>query len=159
MPSARRTVAEAGTNPSELPLGALLHRAAALFAADFDDRLADSEFPDLSLAHARNVLRHLADGPLRASQIVGRCEVSKQAVSQQIAQLAASGYVQVEPDPADHRARILALTPDGRRAMALARRVFAEIEQDWAVRMGPADAEALRSGLTAIIVRSPDPDC
>ena len=157
--SARAASARAASAGAEVvPVGALLSRAAALFAAEFDRRVAASDLPDLSLAQCRNVLRHLADGPRWATQIVAHSELSKQAVSQQVRQLERSGHVVVIPDPVDHRARLVALTPDGERALALAHRLFAEIEQDWATRIGPADAVALRRGLTALLGRIPAPN-
>jgi DNA-binding MarR family transcriptional regulator len=143
----------------ELPLGALLHRVAAFFAADVDRRLAASEFSDLSLAPTRNVLRHLGDGPLRASQIVDRCEVSKQAVSQQIAHLERAGYLSASPDPRDLRARILTLTERGARALVLARLLFAEIEQEWARQIGAEDMGHLHRSLARLLERLPDRPC
>ncbi len=127
-----------------VPLVALLGRAELAFIAEFDRRIRDSEFCALSLAHSRNVLRHLADGPLRASHIVERCDVSKQAISQQITHLEASGYVRVDADPSDHRARVISLTDKGVRAQHLVGRLFTEIESDWAEALGERDSAALR---------------
>ena len=142
--------AGAGVRP---PLPALLAEGAAVFARDFDARLATSEFPALSLAHSRNVLRYLADGPRRASAIAAEGGVSKQALSQQIAHLEANGFLLVEPDPADARARLLRLTDSGIRAQRLVHRLFAEIEADWAESFGADDVESLRSVLTAALGR------
>lgn len=133
----------------EVPLPALLGRAERAFTAEFDRRIIDSEFADLSLAHSRNILRHLGSGPIRASQITSLCEVSKQAVSQQIVHLERNGYLTVSPDPADQRARILALTDKGTRAQRLVKRLFVEIETDWVEAMGP-DGAPLRSSLTRL---------
>ena len=93
----------AGSCPGEgqAPLVNLLARAQASFVADFETRLRDSEIEGLSLAHSANVLRHLSEGPRRAREIVDRCGVTKQAVSQQIAHLERNGYVAVEPDAQD----------------------------------------------------------
>ena len=134
-----------------VPLVALLRRAEDSFVTEFDRRVGESEFCALSLAHSRNVLRHLGAGPLRASQVVEACGVSKQAVSQQIAHLERNGYLAVAPDPSDQRARILSLTPKGVRAQCLVVRLFREIEDDWAEEIGHADAEAVRRGLTTLL--------
>jgi DNA-binding MarR family transcriptional regulator len=138
-----------------LPLVSLLRRAEDAFIAEFDHRVAASEFCALSLAHSRNVLRHLGDGPLRASQVVERCGISKQAVSQQIAHLERNGYLTVAVDPTDQRARILTLTEKGVRAQCLVRRLFADIERDWAERIGADDAAALRRALGAVLSEEP----
>lgn len=134
----------------KLPLAALLGRAERAFNAEFDRRIAASEFTALSLAHSRNILRHLGSGSIRASQITLLCEVSKQAVSQQIVHLERNGYLTVSPDPADQRARILTLTDKGARAQRLVKRLFVEIEADWVEAMGP-DGVPLRPSLTRLL--------
>lgn len=138
------------SNSAERPLVTLLGLAREAFCDEFDRRLADSEFRTLSLAHAANVLRHLGEGPRQASQIVSRCEVSKQAVSQQIVHLERNGYVRSLPHPTDHRARMIALTDKGERAQAFVLRTFADIESEWVTALGPHDGPALRRILTAI---------
>ena len=147
----------------QLPLPALLGETLVLFAAEFDRRMAGTEFATLSLAHSRNVLRHLGFGPLRASRLVDRSGVTKQALSQQIAHLESNGFVRVEPDPCDARARLLTLTEKGLRAQHLVARFFVEIENDWAARLGEAEVEGLRRALTTLVrgcapAAPPDPD-
>lgn len=129
----------------QAPLVALLGELEAAFIAEFDARLKGSDFCALSLAHSRNVLRHLRRGPLRASAIVDRCSVSKQALSQQISYLESHGYVEVTPDPADQRARMVALTDKGAAAQDLAMRLFGAIEREWAADLDPGEVEVLRS--------------
>ena len=126
------------------PLSAVLRHAETLFVAEFEERIAASDFADISLAHAANVLRFLHGGPQRASQFVGSCGVSKQAVSQQIAQLEKNGYIISMPDPQDQRARILALTERGQAALVEIQRVFKAIEKTWTKYLGAEDATSLR---------------
>src|SRR5690606_9851320 len=124
------------------PLVSLLGRLEGAFVAEFDRRVDDSPFCALSLAHARNVLQHLTDGELRASALVTRSGVTKQAISQQLAQLERAGYVCIAPDPADQRARLVALTATGRSALAEAQRIMNEIECDWSTHLGGTDEMA-----------------
>lgn len=140
--------------PERPPLVALLGHAHDAFAAEFDALLADTEFADVSLAHFRNVLRHLEAGPLRSSQIVGRCGVTKQAVSQQLAHLHTRGYVSLTPDPLDGRARLVALTEKGCRARARVHSLFAEIEGRWARVLGDDDVALRRALLTILAARA-----
>jgi len=126
------------------PLSSVLRHAEMLFVAEFEERIAASDFADLSLAHAANVLRFLYRGPQRASQFIGSCGVSKQAVSLQIAQLEKRGYITSAPDPQDQRARILALTERGEAAEAEVQRIFVAIEKTWTKHLGAEDAKALR---------------
>lgn len=147
------TTAEPGvTSGTRTPLVALLRRVQHAYVEEFDRRLLSSEFCALSLAHSRNVLRHLADGPRRASQLVDLAGVSKQAISQQLTHLERSGYVQIVPDDTDQRARLVALTETGERAQRLVRATFVEIERDWAPLLGGADrVESLREDLERLL--------
>lgn len=141
----------AGDDRGRVPLVGLLGRAHALFVEDFEERLRDAGLDQLSLAHSSNVLRHLADGPRRASHLVTQCGVTKQAVSQQISHLERNGYVAVCPDESDQRARLVALTAKGEGAQELVRRLFTEVEDGWVERIGEADAAALRRALGAVL--------
>ena len=133
-----------------LPVAALLGAAREAFGAEFDARIKATNMCALSLAHAHNVLRHLGNGPLRASAIVGQCGVSKQAVSQQIAHLQRNGYVRTLPDPDDQRARLIELTERGVAAQALVKQLFADIEREWTKRIGKQQMADLRDALAVI---------
>lgn len=138
-----------------VPLVALLGGAKDVFVADFERRLAASDFRGLSLAKSANVLRFLGQGPMRASQIVERCGVSKQAVSQQLAQLERDGYVAITSDPTDQRARLVALTEDGEAAQRFVHATFDQVEEQWAQQLGARDAATLRRVLTKVLARHP----
>lgn len=138
-----------------VPLITLLGGAKDVFVADFERHLAASRFRGLSLAKSANVLRHLGDGPLRASQIVEQCGVSKQAVSQQLAQLERDGYIAITPDPTDQRARLVGLTEAGEEAQRFVHATFAQVEAQWAEQLGVRDAAALRRVLTKVLSRHP----
>lgn len=137
----------------ERPLVSLLSCAKDAFTAEFDRRLAESEFHTLSLAHAANVLRHVGDGPHQASRIVALCGVSKQAVSQQITHLERNGYLSVSPHPTDHRVRVLEVTDKGRRAKAFVAETLADIEADWFDQLSDNDGDQFRRILTALASR------
>lgn len=145
----------AGDDQGRFPLVGLLGRAHTLFVAEFEERLRAEGLEQLSLAHSSNVLRHLADGPRRASHLVAQCGVTKQAVSQQIAHLERNGYVVVRPDESDQRARLVVLTTKGECAQERVRRLFSEVEEAWAERIGAADVAALRRGLSAVLDDAP----
>lgn len=133
------------------PLVRLLNRAEAAFVTEFERRVGESPFCTLSLAHSRNVLRHLAAGPLRTSRLVELSDVSKQAISQQIVHLEREGYLTVEPDPTDARAHVLGLTAKGQEAQRLVVTTFRQIEEDWAVRLGTDDLEHVRRVLDTLV--------
>lgn len=133
------------------PLVALLGGLEAAFVAEFDRRISETDMCALSLAHSRNVLRHLHEGPLRACQLVERSGVSKQAVSQQIAHLERNGYVVTGPDPTDQRARQVVATDKGSDAQRLVKQLFREIERDWADRVGDDSMGTLRGTLVQLL--------
>lgn len=133
-----------------VPVAALLGAAREAFGAEFDARIKASEMNVLSLAHAHNVLRHLGNGPMRASAIVNRCGVTKQAVSQQIAHLQRNGFVRALPDPDDQRARLIELTDCGIAAQAVVKQLFADIERDWTTRIGQEHMATLREALAIL---------
>lgn len=139
------------TSVADPPLVALLGGLEAAFVTEFDRRLKETDMCALSLAHSRNVLRHLHDGPVRASQLVERAGVSKQALSQQIAHLERNGYVVTGPDPSDQRARQVIATDKGVEAQRLVKRLFREIERDWSASIGEESMTSLRSILVRLL--------
>lgn len=139
-------------NP-DLPLVVLLGKTHDAFENDVNARLGASPFADLSLALSRNVLRHIEAEPCRASQVVDRCDVSKQAVSAQVARLERSGYLTVRPDPCDRRAHVLTITPRGKAAQEVIRSLLAQIEAEWVERLGAEAVRALRGSLARAIAR------
>ena len=145
---------------ASMPLIVLLGHAHDALEAELDARLREeADLPGLSLAHSRNILRHLdATECSRASQLVERSGISKQALSLQIAQLEKAGYVSTGEDPNDRRARRVVLTPLGVHAQQTVRRVLHELDAEWQHRWGGDGWEAVRERLSAII-GSEDDDC
>ncbi|MPZ95922.1 MAG: MarR family transcriptional regulator [Propionibacteriales bacterium] len=139
------------------PLSTLLGRVQAVFAIEYDRRIAELGIEGLSLALGTNVLRHLhgAEG-VRLSRLVDLSGVTKQAISQQVAHLEAHGYVVVEPDPADSRAKLVRLTDKGRWSQDTARPVFADLEADWQKRFGRTEIRDLRLLLEGILTELGD---
>lgn len=143
--------------PFPLPLSTLLGRVQSAFAAEFDERLADVGMADISLSLGTNVLRHLdGDRGVRLGALAEMAGVTKQAISQQVAHLEARGYVVVEPDPADSRAKAVRLTERGRQSQQLGRPLFGELEDDWQRRFGATDVRELRRILEAILEQMDD---
>ena len=96
----------------------------------------------------------LATGAVMTGGAAGAAEalgISQSAVSQQIAHLERNGYVSVCRDDEDQRARIVALTTKGECAQVVVHRLFAEVEQEWAERIGQDASVALRQALTDLL--------
>ena len=128
---------------------------ASLFAGwaladEVQRRLAADGHGDLRFADGF-VFQHLVAGPLPIGALAERLGVTQQAASKSVADLERRGYVARTPDPADARARLVALTDRGRAAIEGGRRHRAEIADELAQRFGPRRVEAARRVLTETI--------
>jgi DNA-binding MarR family transcriptional regulator len=133
---------------SEEDLGALLARATR--------RLLDEERPLLAEHHltmwAYIALSRLADSPAETQlALAGRIGYDKSRLIPLLDGLEGDGLIARTPDPANRRARIVTITPAGRKRHAAARRAIRAMER----RLVPdaADAERLRRLLAPL-----DPD-
>lgn len=133
------------------PLSALLSQVLTAFTIEFERGVADSGHPEMSLAMGSNVMRFLGEDGLRIGAIADLAGVSKQAVSQQVAYLEKHGYVAVEPDPADDRAKVVRLTERGFETRDVCRPLFATIERRWERRYGRDVVRCLRESLEAVV--------
>jgi DNA-binding MarR family transcriptional regulator len=136
-----------------LPLQELLTTVLRAYTAEFESELADAGFPDLSLALGTNVLRFLGTKGIRLTTVADLAGVSKQAVSQHVAYLEARGYLTVEADPTDRRAKTLRLTARGLESQRVARTLFSAIEQRWRRRLGTDEMRQLRVSLETAVTR------
>ena len=91
------------------------------------------------------VLRALHERPLGLTGLAELLGVTKQAVSPVVDEMVDLGLVERRPDPADRRAKLLALTRRGTAARACALEVSAALEREI------PDAQAVRAGLLALI--------
>jgi DNA-binding MarR family transcriptional regulator len=96
------------------------------------------------------------DAGSRLTDLAERSGLTKQAVSEVIPELEALGYLTREPDPRDRRAKIIKLTPKGRDACLTGRRLFAEIEAEWAEQFGDELLSALREAAERIAAAERD---
>ena len=95
------------------------------------------------------VLVPLAAGGLHASDLADRLRVSRQAVAQAVAALERHDYVVRRPHPSDARARIIELTPRGRRVLRVMRSTAVEVEKRWRDILGENRFGELRETLLA----------
>lgn len=87
----------------------------------------------------------------RTTELARRLNVTKQAVSQLVAELEAEGVLTRVPDPADGRARLVRFTPFGMKQVLHGLGVLDGIERELVEHMGKARAAALLEGLEAIV--------
>ena len=127
-----------------VPLQAIRARVhAAVSAAGFDD---------LGPAHL-NILQAPTPDGVRPSDLAARGQMTKQAANRLIRHLERRGYLRLEPDPTDQRARIVRLTERGWQLIATIRATVEEIEREWSRRIGASRFKELRRTLADLSER------
>jgi DNA-binding MarR family transcriptional regulator len=132
-----------------IPLPPLLENAREAGFEELHSRLAERGFSDIRHAHGC-VFRWVEPDGTRLTELAELAGHSKQAVGEFVCDLEARGYVERVPDPLDGRAKIIRLTDRGIEAKATALEIFAEMESEWAERIGSERVEALRDALEAL---------
>jgi DNA-binding MarR family transcriptional regulator len=107
------------------------------------DGVAAAGYTDIAPAHF-NILQHPTPDGLRPSEAAARAQMTKQAANRLIRHLERHGYLRLEPDPADQRARIIRLTDKGWALIRAIRDVVEEVEAEWSERLGRRKFETLR---------------
>lgn len=97
-----------------------------------------------------NLFPHLDFEGVRITELARRLDVSKQAVSQTIAELELMDVVETIPDPSDGRARLARFTDKGRAAILQGLTVLRDIESDIERSIGKSKFEELHRALLAL---------
>jgi DNA-binding MarR family transcriptional regulator len=116
-------------------VGWRLWRLARLWKAAFERAMAARRLQWCSGARAE-LVGALRQEPLSQSELVGALGISKQAVQQVVDELSALGVVERHADPDDARARLVALTGKGRKALEESNAVKREIEARFRKALG-----------------------
>jgi DNA-binding MarR family transcriptional regulator len=136
------------------PLGSLLTAASQRLSAELDASLRSAGFADLRAAHAP-VFMVLDPRGTRITDVAQRTKMTKQAVGELVRYLAERGYLTVQPDPADRRAKLVVLTDRGWHAIRAGERVIAQFDA-WLERsIGGPEVAQLRTALDRIIETDP----
>jgi DNA-binding MarR family transcriptional regulator len=102
---------------------------------------------------SRAVLQHLTlTGPLTVGELAQHLDRAQSVVSDIVAQLEEKGLLERMPDPADHRRRLVWLTPDGLRLLERDRDVLSvELLESAVEAMAPDDRAALLNSVEALL--------
>lgn len=114
------------------------------------ERLAERGWDGLRPAYGF-VLLSLAAGPATVNQLATTLGTSKQAVSQLVDGMVATGYATRSVHPGDARAREVGLTERGRRVLAAVQEIYGELEDEWATLVGADHLEQVRGDLEAVL--------
>jgi len=130
------------------PLIDLLLRSFRWFEDGLLARFEEAGWPEITRAHSL-VFAHFDREGTRPSELARRIGISRQAVHQTVGELVELGLVELAPDPASRRAKLVVLTPLGRRRVAEAHGIFGELEGELARRIGRKSVTELRRALEA----------
>ena len=138
------------TNAFGPPLiGALLRMPLETVRRRMLERLHAHGFTDLEPAHLI-VLQYPGPQGTRPSELAARLRMSKQALNYQLGQLERLGYLERRPDPDDMRSKRIVLTARAESAVPVLRDAVAEVEAEWAERLGPERFGQLRELLVEL---------
>lgn len=115
--------------------GALLRWAWDAWVDELMAGAAAAGFDDLRPVH-RPILRDLLFDGQRPGQLAARLGLSKQAVNDLLREFEAKGYITLEPDPEDGRAKRVALTDRGRAFGNTNEQLSRAIGRRWAAEVG-----------------------
>jgi len=126
-----------------LELGLLLREPFRVGSEELHRRIAQRGHPEVRVPHG-NVFGFLDAGGTQVSELARRAQITKQSMADLVAHLERHGYVERVPDPDDRRAKLVRATDRGREVYAVAREALAEIEREWAARLGAAKMRRLK---------------
>jgi DNA-binding MarR family transcriptional regulator len=127
-------------------IGALLRLAWSRFRRRVFEAVRAAGYDDLQPMHVL-LFRYPTIANLRPGQLAEETGVSKQAINDLLRQLEAKGYITLQPDPSDRRARRIVLTPRGNELTECVRRVGQDIAEDWERAVGRQRFDAVRKTL------------
>ncbi len=136
--------------PTRRPLPALLMEVKVAAVKKVFARLRDKGFNDVREGHGCVFGFIDLEHGSRLTDLAERAGLTKQAVGEAVAELERLGYIERVPDPKDGRAKIIKLTPRGLEACLTGRRIFAQIEREWAEQLGEELIAGLREAAERI---------
>ena len=107
------------------------------------DRISAEVGAGVDVAALHTLSRIGSSGPLRATYLAERSGLDVSTVSRRIAELEDAGLVTRTRDPDDRRARILQITPKGRRVLATFRKARSRVLDDALADWPPEEIRSL----------------
>lgn len=106
-------------------------------------RLNAEGFTPLS-ASQLSFLGALDCGPNHAAELARKLGVSRQAVHKTVRELESAGWLETGPDKEFGNQRVIRFTREGERMMAVARRLFAELDESLVATFGERGLRSLK---------------
>jgi DNA-binding MarR family transcriptional regulator len=137
-------------SPPPLPLPALLTEVKLAMVQKLRARMAAAGHPDIREGYGCVFGFIDLENGSRLTELAASAGLTKQAVGEAVTELEQLGYVTRTPDPQDGRAKIIKLTDLGLDVVIKGRRIFSQIENEWAEQIGPELVASLREAVTRI---------
>jgi DNA-binding MarR family transcriptional regulator len=138
-------------SPPPRPLPALLTEVKLAAIDKLRARIADAGHPEIREGHGCVFGFIDLEHGSRLTDLALSAGLTKQAVGEAVSELERLGYVSRVPDPGDGRAKIIKLTDRGMDAVIKGRRIFGEIEREWAKQIGPELVASMRQAALRIV--------
>ena len=132
------------------PLPALLMQVKNAAVQKMFERMAEAGYGDVREGHGCVFGFIDLEHGSRLTDLAERSGLTKQAVGEAVAELERKRYVERVSDPDDGRAKIIRLTERGHDACLTGRRLFGEVEREWAEQLGDELVSALRQAAEQI---------
>lgn len=142
---------------TEPQIGALLRLAWTSLQADLYEGLRRAGFGDLRDPH-RPVLRYPPIDGMRPGELAVRLGLSKQATNDLLRDLERLGYLRLERDHADGRARLIRYTDRGWRLYEVGSAMSRDIGQRWRRGVGADRYDTFAEVLREIVDLPPGDD-
>ena len=113
-------------------------------------RLHQAGYPDIRPAH-QTVFANLGTGAVRVSELAERAQVTQQAMGKTLKELERRGYIVRRIDAQDKRAKAIELTDKGQTLAQYALGVQAQVRQEYAIKIGVDELDALEQQLRAAL--------
>ena len=124
-------------------LGSMLRRVEEVLRSRVFAQLAEAGYPDIRPAHS-SLFRNIAEKGSRVSELAERAQMTKQSMGYLAESLLAAGYLSLEPDETDRRAKLVKLTKKGLAAGETMVRLSAGVEREFAELIGKTEMVQLR---------------
>jgi DNA-binding MarR family transcriptional regulator len=128
----------------------LLLRASRIVNRHVVEGLHERGYADLRSTHT-TLLSNIDLAGSTVTVAADRAGITKQAMGRLATELEAAGYIRVQGDPKDARARVLQLTKTGKKLMLDSLEVMAELEQRYARSIGRDRLMGILGGLAAFV--------
>jgi DNA-binding MarR family transcriptional regulator len=132
------------------PLARLFAIAARSLVDDLHERLAVRGWRDVR-QYDGYVLLAARDVGIRSSEVSVLMGITKQAASKQVDSMVERGLVRRQVHPDDRRAKLVTLSPRGRRLLVAVEEIYVELEQRWAAILGFRQLQSLRDDLVTVL--------